>query len=125
MINIKTVEEAYLATALTDIGPMASPPPISGQAKERAERDVNEFVNACGYLFPELPDYGQSDWWDLDYTAGYLLWLTRTGAGTGFWDHYRSTPDQEAAAALCTEYSRDVGEIWAYLGDDGKMYLTQ
>lgn len=55
--------------------------------------------------------------------AGRDFWFTRCGHGVGFWDRKElDTPDGigEALSAAC----RPWGNRDAYLGDDGRVYLS-
>lgn len=51
--------------------------------------------------------------------AGHDFWLTRNGAGVGFWE----TPDwPERAGYRLTASAESYGEYNLYVGDDGKLY---
>lgn len=52
--------------------------------------------------------------------AGHDFWLTRNGHGAGYWD--RDELPQRTRDAL-TAWAHGMGEVSAYLGDDGKVYL--
>jgi len=58
----------------------------------------------------------------LDYTtserAGHDFWLTRNGHGCGFWDG--DWP--KGAEDRLTEASKAFGEVWLYVGDDGRIW---
>lgn len=59
---------------------------------------------------------------DYDETqAGRDLWFTRNGHGVGFWD--RDQLDAEGLGDRLSEPCRKLGNVDAYLGDDGKIYL--
>lgn len=51
--------------------------------------------------------------------TGHDLWLTRNGHGTGFWD--RGHP--EDIGKRLTDAAHALGECYAYVGDDGRVYL--
>jgi hypothetical protein len=52
--------------------------------------------------------------------AGYDFLMTRNGHGVGFWE----TDDwPEKAGKLLTAASKKQGEVYIYLGDDGKIYV--
>jgi len=51
-------------------------------------------------------------------SAGHDFWLTRNGHGAGFWDG----DWEEPAATKLTEASKQFGEIYLYIGDDGLIY---
>lgn len=55
-----------------------------------------------------------------DSQGGHDFWLTRNGHGAGFWD--RDELSKEAQTEL-SDLSREFGEIDAYEGDDGLVYL--
>lgn len=48
------------------------------------------------------------------------LWLTQNGHGAGFWD--RNYPDD--IGEKLTQISKNIGEIYLYVGDDGMIYHT-
>ena len=55
----------------------------------------------------------------LDFTkAGHDFWLTRNGHGCGFWDGYWP----EEVGERLTKSSKQFGEVYLYVGDDGKIY---
>jgi hypothetical protein len=54
-----------------------------------------------------------------DEAAGRDFWYTRNGHGCGFWDG--DWPEPYATAL--TDAAKSFGEVDAYLGDDGKVYL--
>jgi len=53
--------------------------------------------------------------------TGHDLWLTRNGHGCGFWDG--DWPDPEGDKL--TELSKELGEVWIYVGDDNLIYVTR
>lgn len=54
-----------------------------------------------------------------DTQAGRDFWYTRNGHGCGFWDG--DWPEPYATAL--TDAARAFGNVDAYLGDDGRVYL--
>ena len=50
--------------------------------------------------------------------AGYDFWLTRCGHGAGFWDGDWPEPH----AAELSAAAESVGNVYLYLGDDGKIH---
>lgn len=52
--------------------------------------------------------------------AGHDFWYTRSGHGCGFWDGDWPT----AAGLMLTDLCDKFGGVDAYLGDDGKVYLS-
>ena len=53
--------------------------------------------------------------------AGHYLWLTRNGHGAGFWDG--DYPDEPGKRL--TDAAHALGESDCYVGDDGRVYLTE
>ena len=55
--------------------------------------------------------------------CGHDFWLTRNGHGAGFWDgdYSHDHGEGEIGKALTTA-SKALGEVWLYVGDDGKIY---
>lgn len=51
--------------------------------------------------------------------AGHDFWLNRVGHGCGFWE--TSDWTQESGDAM-DAYCKSVGEVYPYVGDDGKIY---
>ena len=58
-----------------------------------------------------------------DTQAGHDLFLTRCGHGTGYWDRQQKYTTEENELAL-TQAAEHMGEVWFYVGDDGKIYST-
>ena len=54
-----------------------------------------------------------------DAQGGRDFWFTRNGHGCGFWDGDWPKPH----ATALTDAAKSFGEVDAYLGDDGKVYL--
>lgn len=52
--------------------------------------------------------------------AGHDLWLNRNGHGCGFWESDR--PYGKDAAKRLDKAARKLGEVYLYVGDDGKIY---
>lgn len=50
--------------------------------------------------------------------GGHDFWLTRNGHGCGFWDGDWTEP----AATKLTDASKAFGEMYLYVGDDGRIY---
>lgn len=53
--------------------------------------------------------------------VGHDLWLTRNGHGSGFWD--RPEVYGRRNADLLADRARKLRECYAYVGDDGMIYL--
>lgn len=66
----------------------------------------------------EIPEYNNAQYSDSEM-AGHDFWLTRNHHGAGFWDRGLGEVGQKL-----TEASYAFGEVFAYLGDDGKIHLS-
>lgn len=77
-----------------------------------AESDLHAFASKAGNLL-DGADMGQ---------VAHDLWLTRNGHGAGFWDRPEVYGGQDNADAL-SEIAAEMGEVYAYVGDDGRVYL--
>ena len=60
----------------------------------------------------------QSQQWGLWAMAGHDFWLTRNRHGVGFWDREEVWG---ASKDALTEAADAFGEVWIYVGDDGKI----
>lgn len=95
---------------------------FSPEALEKIKKDCERFQNenhetifdaistgdvVCG------PDFNELE------RAGHDFFLTRCGHGAGFWDGDWPEP----YAQKLTDAAHAFGEIWAYVGDDGKIYI--
>ena len=125
--NIREAVDGYIDCAILDLDPeeITDDLPISGQARESAERMIRLFarrmredINGLEWCTDSSSDYSHS--------VGYMLWHTQTHAGTGFWDisHHADVRTRELSNKA-THAANALGEVWAYLGDDGAVYLTQ
>ena len=87
---------------------------LSPEAVARVTADCAAFAASDAYR-DYIIEYGPDD-----RQAGHDLWLTRNGHGAGFWDGDwpEDFGDRLTAAA------KALGECWAYVGDDGLVYLT-
>ena len=52
--------------------------------------------------------------------AGHDFWLTRCGHGAGFWDGDYPEEQGQRLTEICEKF----GEVWLYVGDDGKIYSS-
>lgn len=82
---------------------------LAPEALAEAICDCSEFREKAGLAV------FSTEW--TDEQAGHDFWLTRAGHGCGFWDgDYPTWGDQ------LTELCKSFGEMWPYIGDDGKVY---
>lgn len=83
---------------------------VADEALAKATKDCNAFIKAAGKKLDEAGDDGQN---------GHDFWLTRNRHGAGFWDRgYGKVGDE------LTEIAHGFGEVNAYIGDDGKIYIS-
>jgi hypothetical protein len=81
---------------------------LSQDTIEKAEKDIASFIDKAG---PLLDNYGYE-------RILHDFWLTRNRHGAGFWDGYY----KQSVGDKLTELSRGFGEVYLYIGDDGKIY---
>lgn len=72
--------EGYLVCAEWADAPEGSNARFSNAEKRAARNDCLEFIATCGPLFYEALEHRDAE------HLGHDFWLTRTRAGTGFWD---------------------------------------
>jgi hypothetical protein len=81
-----------------------------------AEKAVDEAERDCRDFLDNLPVGGDV----MDGTElGHNFWLTRNGHGTGFWDRGLGDIGNELS-----NLAKSYGTSDAYIGDDGKVYLS-
>jgi hypothetical protein len=86
------------------------------ETRDKMIADAADFQDrAEGMLL--LDDSPQIEKWGRDALAGHDFWLTRNGHGAGFWDG--DWPEQGDAL---TKLSKEYGEFYLYVGDDGLIY---
>lgn len=81
---------------------------LSPEFKRKSIEDCINFYNE------NADDIATGD----DERAGHDFWLTREGHGAGFWD---GDWDDEIGSRL-TDAAHQYGEVYIYVGDDGKIY---
>jgi len=84
---------------------------LSDEAAARIKSDCEDFYDTHADLLEQAGS---------DEQNGHDFWLTRNGHGVGFWDRGY---DKEVGNAL-TKACKKLGEVWAYAGDDGLLYLV-
>jgi len=82
--------------------------------EDLAPETLQEMQEDCQKFLTE----NQEDIGDRQRRAGHDFWLTRNGHGCGFWD---GDWPEEVGARL-TASSKLFGEVYLYVGDDGKIY---
>lgn len=88
---------------------------ISRDMLKKSYADCERFFDSLHIqsVFSQRPDY---------HAIGIDFWYTRNGHGTGFWDNYKKTYDDNTAELL-TDIATSFGECYLYLGDNGKLYI--
>jgi hypothetical protein len=92
---------------------------VSAETTERMREECADFMRGNladlrEYAERRSYDPNQGTVWEY---AGHDFWLTRNGHGAGFWDRGLGELGDRLTAA-CKPY----GEIYLYIGDDGKVY---
>lgn len=113
MVNQYVVTMLWSSTADNLGRPLDHDYSIEDLAPETLQKcvdDCNQFLALAGAITNGL---------DLE-DLGHDFWLTRNGHGAGFWDG-----DYEKAIGLAlTQIAESFSALDAYVGDDGKIYLT-
>jgi hypothetical protein len=92
---------------------------IAPEALEKIAADCERFQREHAALLAEADYKGaRSREWSKEELAGHDFWLTRNGHGCGFWDR-----DLGAVGDQLTEAAEKFGEVYPYVGDDGKVYV--
>ena len=116
MIDIDAVFDAYLTCALwssvddegTPLDSRYAPEDVSWLSTGPQRTQVEDFVAANGTDLAGM-EAGQ---------IGHDFWLTRNHHGAGFWDRGLGERGERL-----TEHAHAYGEVHAYVGDDGAVYL--
>lgn len=82
---------------------------LSDDAKHRMQSDCRTFWGTYHDFIECNPQQ-----------AGHDFWLTRTGAGCGFWDGDWSEP----SATILTNACKQFGHCDLYVGDDNLIYAA-
>ncbi len=84
---------------------------LAGMAADCAKFQAENAADLALYNSPQ---------WTAAELGGHNFWLTRNGHGCGFWDCDGILP--EDAGERLTEACKAYGEVYLYVGDDGKIY---
>ena len=87
---------------------------LSAAGLEKCKADCADFQTANAGLL-EGSDPSQ---------AGHDFWLTRNRHGAGYWDRDRACYPADPDGKQLTAASHGYGEVWAYVGDDGEVYVS-
>jgi hypothetical protein len=102
---------------------------ISAETMASMRDDIVAFLDVASAILGRAIAENEAGTWSigrrsegsiLEY-AGHDFWLTRNGHGAGFWDGDWES-DSEDFGKLLTEASKEFGEVYFYIGDDGKIY---
>lgn len=115
--NIGLITQHYMIAALwSSIGDDGEPlddnhgiEDIAPETAKEMGQDVADFVASNADL---LEQSGLSD-----EQIGHDFWLTRCGHGAGFWDRGLGDIGDKLSDA-----ARVYGDVYLYIGDDGKVY---
>jgi hypothetical protein len=92
------------------------PSDLDPESREGIERDCAHFEEQARPILETLDVPAAS--------VGHDFLLTRNRHGAGFWDSPEKYGGQERANQL-TAIAHEIGEIYAYVGDDGKVYVSE
>lgn len=113
-MSLARIFDAYIECALWSSwegnAPLDSnyyPSDIEPESLAKMRAEVEDFVNSESINLEGLSD-------DM---IGHDFWLTRNRHGAGFWDRGLG-----AQGEALTKASHTYGEVWLYVGDDGKIY---
>lgn len=115
--NAATGEDRGADNSMLDIGMTGRD--IDTESMAAMVSDCAAFMHANEtdlLAYCELRTYDPSEGTVMSY-AGHDFWLTRNEHGTGFWD--RDTGD---VGDRLSEAAHAFGEVYIYVGDDGKVY---
>lgn len=109
---------------------------IDQSSKDKSLEYCQDFINLVESQPSPDPDYDNLLELALEFaravdfhSMGSILhdfWLTRNGHGAGFWDgDYCDRNSGIDIGGKLTELAKTFGSVDAYVGDDGKVYLTE
>ena len=122
-IKMQSFFDAYVDAALWSSIDDNDEPLDSNYAPSDIDRKSFEKMRAdCNQFQTENAEYLTADnvntRYGVDAQAGHDFWLTREHHGCGFWDGDWVEP----AATKLTESAHRFGEVYLFVGDDGKIY---
>ena len=120
MFNTNAVLAAYIIAMLwsestddgTPLDQYYGPADLAPDSLARLRKDVETFLARL--------DADGVEWWAEyeDDILGHNLHLTRNRHGCGFWE------DEYMFSAALTNHAHRLGEVWPYIGDDGKVHVA-
>lgn len=109
--------KAYLGAALWSSTDDEEPLDENYSIGDFSESTLTKSIEECNRFRSE----NEADLADLeDAQSGYDFWFTRNRLGVGFWD--RGYPENQAERL--SDSARIYGEVYPYVGDDGKLYIS-
>lgn len=116
--SLNTVVEHYAIAALwSSTGDDDKPLDDTHGNEDIHESCWQQFEKDCAAFLATIAEQGiDSSWW-LDAQLGHDFWLTRNGHGIGFWDR-----GQGDAGDQLSKVAKAFGEVYIYVGDDGKIW---
>lgn len=121
-VDTKTITRHYMAAVEWTEEDELDGASWSKEALRQAAKDVRAFVSKAKKqlaLAAKETTLSSSKFWA---QVGHDFWLTRNGHGAGFWDDPDYYGGQDNADAL-SDIAGKFGEVYAYVGDDGKAYF--
>ena len=124
-LNLTNFVISYLATAAWVTVDSGENDEFTDEAKERAEKDCVEFIQAVREEFGEVKglELLNTGGKDLEFKAAHDFFLTRNHHGAGFWDSPDVYGGQDTADKL-TAISERIGEVDCYHVDGVDSKLT-
>lgn len=85
----------------------------------QAQRRTCQFTQMADLIIPDWHTYWPDD------QAGYDLYLSAAGHGSGFWDRYTTAnPRGNKVGEILDKVAKILGDPSPYLGDDGLIYFA-
>lgn len=126
-IDIETVLSAYIDCALwsssanrwegDDVSLSRTDAELAEETRKQMREDVEGFLNGADQAALEF--WGDNEG---DEAIGHDFWLTRNRHGAGFWDRWSGESEGARAGKKLTDDAHPYGEVYLYIGDDGKIY---
>lgn len=115
-MKLDTFTRQYLITALwSSLDGEGEPLDANYDIEDLSEEALNSSIEDCKTFQERNWEYilgRESD-------AGHDFWLTRCGHGCGFFETSDWPEHSKELMKSCSEF----GEVYLYVGDDGKLYL--
>lgn len=97
------------------------PENLASEARKEIRDECRAFLQSVGHLITADNFKGKSG--GHVENGGHDFFLTRCGHGVGFWDgDWKSDDLLGGEHGPLTKAAKEAGEVWPYVGDDGKIY---